>query len=415
MRILISTLCLVFAAAFASAQTPQNWRTYTDRALARLLVKDTSGAVREFTAMVRGSGDSAAAYLQRSLFYTTIQRYDSAFADFAIAVQKDPSNTNIFLARGTVFMERKQYREAVKDFSECIVLNNDHAQAYYWRGMVAMRLNDFASAEFDLADALRLDSGNVDIYFQMAVLATKQQRPNDALKALTSALGIDPTFAQAYMVRAGVLVDMGKQQEACKDLVESVKLGFKPALEMLRVQCGQQMSVKALDSLQTYVMQEVTVVGEREEYQRAAREMKVIAQRSRAIASTLANRISLSAKTQRSVRIRGMFSDSASDERPLVVGTGTLPITSFQNVESQRASKTNLDDFIALTADRVAMSNNAEAQKAMNRIIQRRNFLRTLLDNNNTTEARAVIQEIATEISSIADILNKDATQQAKQ
>ncbi len=415
MRFIIS---IVFAAVLSStlfAQTPQNWRSYADRAMVRLMLRDTVGATQIFADVVRGSGDSAAAYLQRGLFNARIRRVDSAFADMATTIQKDPDNAEAYILRGSLRYEQRQYMEAVKDFSRVISVDNDHAQAYYLRGLAAIRLNDYETADFDFADAARIDSMNPDIHFQIAVVNIKQRRLPNALESITKSINLDLGYAQAYMVRAGILIDMGKPQEACADLAASVKLGYKPALEMLRTQCGGQLSAKAIDSLQTYTLQEVTVVGEREEYQRAAREMKVIAQRSRAIASTLANRISLSRSAGRSVRVRGMFSDSASDERPMVVGTGTLPITSLHYIESQRASKTNLDDFIALTADRVAVSNNAEAQKIMNRILQRRNFLRTLLDNNNTTEARAVIQEIATEISVVAEVLNKDASQQAKQ
>jgi Tfp pilus assembly protein PilF len=415
MRFIISIVFTALLSSALFAQTPQNWRNYADRAFVRLALRDTIGATKAFADVVRGSGDSATAYLQRGLYNVRIRRFDSAFADMTTAIQKDPNNADAYILRGSMRYETRQYMEAVKDFSQAISMDNNHAQAYYLRGLAAIRLNDYEAADFDFADAGRIDSTNPDIYFQMAVVNIKQRRLQNALESIAKSIHLDSGYAQAYMVRAGILIDMEKQEEACTDLAASVKLGYKPALEMLRTQCGKRLSAKAIDSLQTYIFQEVTVVGERDEYIRAAREMKVIAQRSRAIAASLANRISLSTKAGRSVRIRGMFSDSASDERPMVVGTGMLPITSLHYIESQRASKTNLDDFIALTADRVAVSNNAEAQKIMNRILQRRNFLRTLLDNNNTTEARAVIQEIATEISAVAEILNNDNSRQAKQ
>lgn len=414
MRIFFLTLFCSILSGTLNAQTPKNWRNYSDQALARLLVKDTAAAVKGFTAMVRGSGDSAVAYMQRGLFYASIKQYDSAARDFATAIQKEPENIDIYLARGMIYFERKQYKEAIKDFNQSIVLNNDHAQAYFLHGLTALRMNDVGAAAMDFADVVRLDSANLDAHYQLALIAIKQQRPADALVSLNTVLQLNPTHAQAYMIRAATLIDMGKANEACPNLAEAVKLGYKPAFELLRTQCGKYLSTKDFDSLQTYIIGEVTVVGERDDYTRAAEEMKIIAKRCKAIASTLANRVTGRFTAARGTRVQGLFGTKA-DTKPLIVGSGGLPFTTIEQLETEAGGRLNLDDFIALTAARVAICKNEAAQKTMTAIIQRRNYLRSLLDGNLTAEARGVIQEIAAEVNAVAVILNKDRTAQAKE
>ncbi len=417
MRLIIA---LVFAALLPSAvfaQTPQNWRSYADRAMVRLMLRDTVGAIHIFADVVRGSGDSAAAYLQRGLFNARILRVDSAFADMATAIQKDPNSAEAYILRGSLRYEQQQYMEAVKDFSQVISMNNNHAQAYYLRALTAIRLNDYETADFDFADAARIDSTNPDIHFQMAVMNIKQRRLPNALESITKSINLDIGYAQAYMVRAGILIDMGKPQDACTDLTASVKLGYKPALEMLRTQCGSQLSAKAIDSLQTYTLEEVTVVGERDEYKRAAQEMAYIAKRTRSFAQSLVQRLSVSDKLARGGRRLGLLGNPMDADRPLVVGTGALPLVSLGEVDGQRSSRLNLDDFIALTENRVLSSNNQQARTIMNQILQQRRALSALVDSQNLSEARAAIQEIAREIARISDILNNNdtTTQQAKQ
>ncbi len=414
MRTFFLIICCSLLSGTLNAQTPKNWRDYADQALARLLVKDTASAVKGFTAMVHGSGDSAAAYMQRGLFYVSIKQYDSAARDFATAIQKEPANTELYLARGVMYFERKQYMEAIKDFNECIVLNSDYAEAYYLHGLAALRMNDAGAAAMDFADVVRLDSTNLEAHYQLALIAIKQQRPSDALVLLNTVLRLNPTYAQAYMIRAATLIDMGKANEACPDLAEAVKLSYKPAFELLRTQCGKYLSAKDFDSLQTYIIGEVTVVGERDDYTRAAEEMKIIAKRCKAIASTLANRVTGRFTAARGTRVQGLFGTKA-DTKPLIVGSGGLPFTTIEQLETEAGGRLNLDDFIALTAARVAICKNATAQKTMSAIIQRRNYLRSLLDGNLTAEARGVIQEIAAEVNAVAVILNKDRAAQVKE
>lgn len=102
--------------------------------------------------------------------------------------------------------------------------------------------------------------------------------------------------------------------------------------------------------------------------------------------------------------MQGLFGTKA-DTKPLIVGSGGLPFTTIEQLETEAGGRLNLDDFIALTLARVAICKNTAAQKTMSEIIQRRNYLRTLLDGNLAAEARGVIQEIAAEVNAVAAII----------
>jgi tetratricopeptide (TPR) repeat protein len=413
--LLVCLFCTVqLWTASISAQTlptPRTWRTFVEPALARILIGDTTGAVEAMNSVVIGSGDSAAAHTQRGLMYSGIRRFDEAMRDFAIAIGKDSTNPEHRMARGLAFMDNKQYLEAVKDFSICTVLNENFSPAYLYRAQAAVQLGDDEGALFDLADVLRLDSTNLDAMMQSAIVNIRQKKNPVAKQFLTRAIRTDATFAQAYMVRAGVLIDEGKSDEACRDLAEAVKYGFKPALELMRTQCTKYITKRGLDTLQSYVMQEVTVESEREQYTRAAQEMKFIAKKTQQVANNIANRIGMSLAAPKT---QGLGTGTAymSSERASIAGTGALPNTQLGFIETRRASQISVDDLVAVTQQRVLNARNPKATERYNVLSRKRSQLAAMLQmesKENAGEMRSLVYEIAALIQEITDILNEKA------
>lgn len=394
--------CLVVAVALCccqtlSAQTARDWRNYVEPALARLLIRDTAGAITMYNTIVRASGDSADAYMYRALLFANLKQIQNALKDFETAIHKDSNNVRYYLARGTLYLDTKQYPLAVKDFTWCIVLNPDFAQGFYYRGLTAMRLGDYYSASLDFGDVQRLDSTNVDAMLQNAIANINLKQFNAAKRLLTTAITFDSTFAQAFMLRAGILIDEDNKQQACSDLSQAVALGFKPAMEMLQTQCGKQFSPKTLDSLRSFTMQEITVEAESNTFARAAQEMKMVAQKAQRASRLIMNRIPTVLTKQADINLT---------DHPAIVGNGALQFTTLQTIESRRSSATNLDDFIYLARERAFSSGDAKAIQLARQLLQRRSYLAGVLQSGNTAEARSTVREIVDLIQDISLILN---------
>jgi tetratricopeptide (TPR) repeat protein len=403
---------LFFAPLFAQKlPTPRTWRTFVEPALARMMIGDTTGAVEAMNAVVIGSGDSASAYTQRGLMFSGIERFDEAMRDFATAIGKDSANPEHLMARGLAFMDKKQYVEAVKDFSACTVLNENFLPAYFYRAEAATRLGDNDGALFDYADVLRLDSTHLEALMKSAFLSIKQKKNREARQFLTRAIRTDATFAEAYMVRAGLLIDDGKSDDACRDLAEAVKYGYKPALELMRTQCAKYVTKRGLDTLQSYVMGEVTIESERDQYVRAAQEMKFVAKKAQQIAGNIANRIGMRQAAPQTAGL-GTGTVYMSSERASIAGAGGLPNTTLTAIETKRASQISIDDLVAVTRQRVLTAQNTKATERYNVLLRKRAQLAAMLQmesKENAGEMRALVWDIASLIQEITDILNEKA------
>jgi len=407
-------VCALWLAAFVcvslQAQTPNNWRTFVDKASARVLLGDTTGALEAYNKIVTISGDSADAYMARALFLSSIRRFPDALRDFSIALAKDSNNVRYYLARGLTKMDMKRYQEAAVDFSLCAAIKPEYSEAYFYRALAATKLGDHESAIMDFDEVVRLSPDNVDALFQRGKSQIALRQFDDAKTTFEAAIRQDPTFAESYMLRASLLIDKGDKKSAYTDLQQAVKLGYKPALEMIRIHCAEFATAKDLDNLQTFVMQEVSVEAERDVTIRAAQEVQLVAQKAKTMSKMLGDRAS--GRMWRNAQFLGGTAGGELfqyNNRPAIVGNGALQSTSLQTVEAQRPSKTNLDDLIFLVRERVLLTNNPTAVKLIGEVMNRRANLAQFLQTEtreNASEVRAEIQEISALLQRIAEVLN---------
>lgn len=400
-----------------SSQKLQNWRGMQGAALLQLSLGDTTAAIVQLNRMIAAAGDSAEAYALRAQAFVRFGRIEEALKDYTTAIEKerdDKKALGYYLERGQLYAALKRYAEAVRDFGLCTAIDVNCAPAYYQRGLVASAMGNWDEALVEFADAARLEPQEPEALLQMAVVEIKRQRPTEARKHLDAALVVAPDFAQAYYVRASVLIDEGAKEEACKDLSTAASFGYKAALDLMRTQCRGIVSAKQIDSLQTFVMEEVTVEAAKDITTRAAQEMKVVKARTRQVAAALKNRVSGVVRPTRFVG-SGNGMESQLQTKPEIVGAGAIIPTTFQQIEGSRSSRVNLDDMIFLTQERVMKTGNEKAQKILRVIMEKRSQLAALIFGEQAGEGhsarvgfaaqRALIDEIAGHIQEIADIL----------
>jgi tetratricopeptide (TPR) repeat protein len=414
------------------AQTARTWRSTVERAdLQMFSLADTTGAMKLYEKVIRAVPDSADPYIHRGLAFRHIGQFDSALVDCGRAIRCDSSNTLAFFVRGTCLFDMKRYAESVRDLSVAIMLAPNNSDLYAFRGKTALKMNDAESALLDFTDALRESSESPDksseILFQRAHANIMLKRSAAARKDLDSVLVLAPEFAEAYFLRGSLSIDAGQPKLAFDDLSKAVSLGYKPALELIRVHCKQHASQSMIDSLQTFVMDEVVVESARDMTIRASKELTLVAQQTRRIATRARDAVSRKVGN-RPIGGLGTGNQYAWDAQRAATGqlfaTGTRDQSaSLASLMSKRSGNITLDDLILLTEEnvrRVGLTGDAGklVDKKLMQITNLRNFIvQSRLGESDvggqqtmkgsSAEQRGAVDQIAILIDEISAMIEK--------
>lgn len=364
-----------------SAQKKSNWRDFVDISEARLIVKDTLGALMNMGKLVDIVPDSADVYKFRALLFQQLGKPDDAIEDFGRAIKLNDTIAEYYLLRGTLYTSLRLYAQAIKDFSLAIVVAPDVPDGYYHRGNTAMQMGDYSSAEADFDDFIRLTPGSSLGYIRRASTKIMAKQLGAALTDLNLVIKMEPLNAEAYFLRGSIMMDSNKTDLACQDWVEAAKLGYKAALDASRSYCRNLISTAGFDSLRTYVMPEITVEAQSDQYRRAAQEIQVLSKQTQNIARRSAD---LAAVRQSFGRPQGgLGGGSAANYRTkdAIVSRGAQRITSLGEVVSKSSNTLNLDDMIFLLRERLRIINDEKTNAMMKEIMGLRNKIASQLEH----------------------------------
>lgn len=211
------------------AYDPDNPDYWFQRAAAKRNLSDIKGSMEDY---------NKAKYIQDSLDYLTepsasdynkkgYQKYTNgdfvgAIKDFNKAIELCLDTTNIgplqqftnriicadaFASRGNAKLGLSDYRGAIVDYTKAIELNvgEKSLHTYYNRGLAKMNLKDFAGALKDVDIAIRLT----------------------------------PDFADAYVLRGIIEVELEDFDKACLDWSKAGELGHSKAYDLIKKFCTQ--------------------------------------------------------------------------------------------------------------------------------------------------------------------------------
>ncbi|PSB26536.1 tetratricopeptide repeat protein [Stenomitos frigidus] len=160
---------------------------YFNRAATRYDLGDRSGAIADYTDVIRIHPDDDVAYNNRGL-----ARYDQndragAVADFEQAVHHNPENFIAYCNRGFVRSEQGDKMGAIEDYTLAIQINPDFATAYFYRGLARTRLQNKLGAIQDYTEVIRLNPQDATAHFYRGLACVKIGHRLDAIQDLGQA------------------------------------------------------------------------------------------------------------------------------------------------------------------------------------------------------------------------------------
>ena len=129
--------------------TPNDETVYSERGLAKMKLGEYENAIVDFTKFLEfesaSDDDIAAAYGNRGVCYTQLEKDEEALSDLDIAVEMCPS-AQAFVNRGVAKSFAMSQDEAIEDYKKALELEPDFPEAYFNIGISQYKQNLFEKA-----------------------------------------------------------------------------------------------------------------------------------------------------------------------------------------------------------------------------------------------------------------------------
>ena len=171
---------------------------YQDRATAKRLLGDHSGAIADYTTALEAGGDNAGAFLLRGYVHFELGDYPLAIDDYTRAINLAPdvaSNWNDRCWGRAVWGE--QLVEARDDCNEAIALDAGDFNAWDSRGLIGLREQDWHGALADYQASLDIEP-SASAHFGRGIALKRLGDEDQAAEAFAQAAALDPAIAETY-------------------------------------------------------------------------------------------------------------------------------------------------------------------------------------------------------------------------
>ncbi|MFM7449470.1 MAG: tetratricopeptide repeat protein [Leptolyngbyaceae cyanobacterium] len=160
---------------------------YFNRAVTRYDLGDLSGAIADYTEVLRIDPSDDVACNNRGLARYDLGDQPGALADFSQAIAINPKNIRALCNRGLLYGEMGDRLRAIEDYTSAIEINPNDTPAYFYRGLARTRLHNRLGAIADYTTVIRLNPMDASAYFYRGIAYAKVDRRMEALRDLREA------------------------------------------------------------------------------------------------------------------------------------------------------------------------------------------------------------------------------------
>jgi tetratricopeptide (TPR) repeat protein len=181
--------------------------------------------------LIKLSDGSPTYHLFVGKYHLNLDQYDEALTEFQSAAEADPHLPFVHFNLGLTYLKKRDYAQARDEFLKDSAIEPDLALNYDELGDVYWLLEDDKKAETNYREALRRDPRLVNSRLGLAKIYQRQGKYALALEEIDAAEKIDSLRPDIHYLRGRVLLQMGRKDEAKKELDEaqqSQKLGANP-------------------------------------------------------------------------------------------------------------------------------------------------------------------------------------------
>ena len=174
--------------------------------------------------LVKLGGDSPEYRLFVGKSHLNLGQYDAALAEFQAAADADPRLPFVHFNLGLTYLKKEDYPHARDEFLKDAAIEPDLGLDYDQLGDVYWLLQDDGKAEQSYRQALRRDPRLVNSLLGLAKIYQRQKKYSQALLETDAAAKVDPSRPDVHYLRGRVLLNLGRKDEAKKELAAAHKI-----------------------------------------------------------------------------------------------------------------------------------------------------------------------------------------------
>lgn len=253
---------------------PDYDEAYYNRAITKKALKDFAGMMDDLNLAIKYKKDFAIAYYERGLEEYRRNNQQDALNDINLAIKYKLNYSEAYYVKGNIMKDMQDYNAAITNYKMAIKFNPGYAEAYNNMGYSKNALGDYQNALIDLDKAISLKKDFAEAHNNKGIAMANQKMIKESIDEFNLAIKLKSDYAEAYSNRgaakaflkdfSGSIEDFNKVIQikpndslaflnrgnskynlndlsgACNDWNTSLKLGFKPAEELMRSYCKQK-------------------------------------------------------------------------------------------------------------------------------------------------------------------------------
>lgn len=191
-------------------------------------------SIRYYTDAIRADRNYAEAYAALSQSYLALSTYDARnpadallkaqfAAERAIDLDSNLSSAHTALA-GVKIEQDWDWEGAEEEYRRAIAINPSDSIAHHWYGLHLIRMGRSQEGLNELKRALASDPLSLIIGTDLAESYYLLRRSDAAMAQVNEVLALNPNFAQAHLVKAKILAQLGRYSDAEKEFAVSDRL-----------------------------------------------------------------------------------------------------------------------------------------------------------------------------------------------
>ncbi|MGC4022782.1 MAG: tetratricopeptide repeat protein [Cyclobacteriaceae bacterium] len=178
---------------------------------------------------------SATNYMYSAKAKFETKDYSGAISDFTDVLKLNPKSILAYAYRGHAKMNLKNYQGAIDDFNKAIELNPRFDAAYVDRGHAKNLLGNYNGAIDDYTNAIQISPSYAYAYTSRGESKIKLKEYQSSIDDFTKAIQFDKNYAMAYLNRGIAKNWLG--QKGCTDWNKAAQLDCEPAFELIKRFC----------------------------------------------------------------------------------------------------------------------------------------------------------------------------------
>jgi tetratricopeptide (TPR) repeat protein len=174
-------------------------------------------------------------YLEKGIRLRKTGTFEEAVDAFSKAIECAPDWFRPYVTRGATFLLIIDPQKAVGDLEQALKLNPTDITAVSLHGIALLKLGRRDEGISELKRVAAVSPNDFNMHTNIGGVLIKNNMPNEALPFLTHSINLRPNDkGRAYFLRAQVYNQLGKKQQAMKDLKMASQQGNSKARELLK-------------------------------------------------------------------------------------------------------------------------------------------------------------------------------------